>query len=80
LQVTHDRLAAVDSWTAEPLEAALRGLAAERGLAPGKVFAPLRLALTGATVSPGIFDVLVMMERDRALRRIQSVVDRLRAV
>jgi glutamyl-tRNA synthetase len=43
-------------------------------VAAGKVFQPLRVALTGLTVSPGIFEVLVMMGRDLALRRIGDAV------
>ena len=77
LRAARDRLAALDRWEAGPMEGALRSLAAERGVAPGKIFAPLRVALTGLTVSPGIFDVLVLMERNRALWRIEEVIRRL---
>ena len=54
------------------MEEALRKLAEERGTTGGKLFQPLRVALTGLTVSPGIFDVLMMLGPDRALRRIES--------
>jgi glutamyl-tRNA synthetase len=64
----------VTPWEAEPLESALRSLAERRGVAAGKVFQPLRVALTGLTVSPGIFEVLVMMGRDLALKRIGDAV------
>ena len=77
LRATHDRLAAVPSWDAEPMEQALRGLAEERGVAAGKIFTPLRVALTGLTVSPGIFEVLGMIGRDRSLRRIAETARRL---
>jgi len=73
LQAIHDRLAAVHRWDAETLEHALRDLATERGVQAGKIFTPLRVALTGLSVSPGIFDVLVMLERDRALQRIADM-------
>ncbi|MEP6508096.1 MAG: glutamate--tRNA ligase, partial [Gemmatimonadales bacterium] len=46
--------------------------AESRGVAAGKIFQPLRLALTGLSVSPGIFDVLVMQGRDLALTRIAN--------
>ena len=49
-------------------------LAEKKGIAAGKVFQPLRVALTGLTVSPGIFEVLVMMGRDLALKRIGDAV------
>lgn len=65
-------------WDAAALEERLRGLATERGIAAGKLIHPLRVALTGQSVSPGIFDVLVAMGRERALRRICDAVSWLR--
>ena len=62
-------------WTPEALEAALRGLAEARGIAAGKVFQPLRVALTGMGVSPGIFEVLIMQGRELALRRIDQAIE-----
>jgi glutamyl-tRNA synthetase len=59
------------------MEEALRLLAEERGLAAGKVFQPLRLALTGASVSPGIFDVLLAAGRDLSLVRLDQAVEAL---
>src|SRR5689334_1238735 len=64
----------VTPWNAEQLEAALRGFAERRGIAAGKVFQPLRIALTGLTVSPGIFEVLVAMGRELSLKRIGDAV------
>jgi glutamyl-tRNA synthetase len=61
LHAVQDRLATVEVWTPESLEEALRALATERGVAGGKIFQPLRVALTGLTVSPGIFEVLIAM-------------------
>jgi glutamyl-tRNA synthetase len=63
------------NWTAEGLEPLLRELAARRGIAAGQLFQPLRIALTGLAVSPGIFEVLVMMGRDRALRRLRDAAE-----
>ncbi len=70
LRTVQDRLATVDRWTAEGLEAALRDLASERGVAAGRIFQPLRVALTGLTVSPGIFEVLVTMGPQLATKRL----------
>jgi glutamyl-tRNA synthetase len=72
LDAAGEALAAAPEWTPDALEAALRGLAETRGVAAGKIFQPLRVALTGMSVSPGIFDVLVMQGRDLALNRITS--------
>ena len=73
-----DELGKLESWTAEAMEPALRSLAEARGLGGGKVFQPLRLALTGLTVSPQIFDVLVLLGRERSLSRIEAAVRYLR--
>jgi glutamyl-tRNA synthetase len=72
-------LAAAPDWQAEPLESALRSLAESRGIVAGKLFQPLRVALTGLTVSPGIFEVLMVMGRDLALARISDAVAWLKA-
>ena len=69
-----DELAKIESWSAEAMEAALRALAESRGMGGGKVFQPLRLALTGLTVSPQIFDVLVLLGRERSLSRIEAAI------
>jgi glutamyl-tRNA synthetase len=71
-------LDAVSDWSAPPLEEALRGVTERRGLGAGKLFQPLRVALTGSAVSPGIFDVLVLLGRERSLHRIDDAVRRLR--
>ena len=71
LEATRERLTSTD-WNPTAMEEALRQLAEERGISGGKIFQPLRVALTGLTVSPGIFDVLVMLGRERALRRIEA--------
>jgi glutamyl-tRNA synthetase len=67
-------LEALPDWEPASLEAALRSLAEARGIAAGRVFQPLRVALTGLTVSPGIFEVLVAMGRDLALKRVTDAV------
>jgi len=63
-------LQALETWDGDTVEAAVRGFADEAGLKLGKVAQPLRAALTGTTVSPGIFDVLTVLGRDESLARI----------
>ena len=79
LEATKQRLAGASSWAAEPMEEALRALAEERGLGGGKIFQPLRVALTGTSVSPGIFEVLMAMGRDLAFARIDGAIAFLRS-
>ncbi|QJQ33717.1 glutamate--tRNA ligase [Sphingomonas lacunae] len=61
-------------WTMESLEAALRDAAESKGLGLGKVAQPLRSALTGRAISPGIFDVLFLLGREEALHRIKAAL------
>ena len=58
------------------MEEALRALAERLGFGEkaGRVFQPLRVALTGLAASPGIFDVLMMLGRNRALARLDDAV------
>jgi glutamyl-tRNA synthetase len=69
-----ETLKSAPNWEPAGLEAALRALAESKGLAAGKIFQPLRVALTGLTVSPGIFEVLVAMGRDLALKRVSDAL------
>jgi len=68
------RLEGVKPWTQEGLEAAVRGFAEETGRKLGKVAQPLRAALTGRSISPGIFDVLEVLGREESLARIDDQV------
>src|ERR1700749_4021795 len=63
-------LEAVTPWTAETTESAMRNFAETHGLKLGAVAQPLRVALTGRTTSPGIFEVLAVLGRDECLARL----------
>ena len=63
-------LEAVTPWNAETTEAAMRTFAEQNGLKLGAVAQPLRVALTGRTTSPGIFDVLSVLGRGECLARL----------
>ena len=66
------RLEAAQDWSVPALEAAVRAFAEESGQKLGKVAQPLRAALTGRSVSPPVFDVMVVLGRDEALARIRD--------
>jgi glutamyl-tRNA synthetase len=74
LAAARDALANTQPWEAPALEESLRGLAERKGITAGKVFQPLRVALTGLTVSPGIFEMLVQMGCELALKRIEKAI------
>ena len=59
----------------EALDPAVRALAAEREVGVGRVFQPLRVALTGTSVSPPIYDVLAVLGKDECLRRLRAADD-----
>ena len=75
LRNIQDNLGEINTWDAETLEAALRARGEELELGFGKIAQPLRAALCGSTASPGIFDVLVILEKDESLARIQRAVE-----
>ena len=66
-------------WTTETVEAALRTAVDASGMKAKAVFQPLRVALTGTTISPGIFETVALVGRDRALQRIDTALDGRRA-
>jgi glutamyl-tRNA synthetase len=78
LSAVRERLADLPLWEPAMMEEALRKLAEELGISGGKIFQPLRVALTGSTVSPGIFEVLQYVGRERSLARLDAAVKFLR--
>jgi glutamyl-tRNA synthetase len=60
----------LDEWTVPAMDGAIRALAEAEGLKLGKVAQPLRAALTGRTVSPGIFEVMTLIGKPESLSRI----------
>jgi glutamyl-tRNA synthetase len=58
------------AWEAAPLQEAFQAACAERNVGMGKVAQPVRVAVTGGTVSPGIVDTLLLLGRERTLARI----------
>jgi glutamyl-tRNA synthetase len=69
-----EALARLESFTPEDVERALRGVVEELGVKPREVFQPVRLAISGATTSPGIFESVALLGRDETLARIDSAL------
>jgi glutamyl-tRNA synthetase len=70
LAAAEQALATVDEWTAAELEAALKSLCEELGEKPRTVFAPIRVAVTGSRVSPGLYESLELLGRETSLERL----------
>ena len=68
----------VSSWTAPDLDAALRELAALMKISASRLIHPTRLALTGVTVGAPLFDVVALLGKDTALRRLRKFVEKIR--
>ena len=67
-----DALADLEPFTAEAIEAALRDVVERLGLKPRQAFQPIRVAVTGSTVSPGLFESIELLGRERTLRRLSA--------
>ena len=79
LAAARDELAALEAFDADAVEAALRGLVERLGVKAKEVFQPLRVAIAGSTISPGIFESVAALGREETLARADSALERLRA-
>jgi glutamyl-tRNA synthetase len=76
LTVARSALQELDEpWSPEAVESALRQAVERSGMKAKQVFQPVRVALTGTTISPGIFETVALIGRDKALARIDSALD-----
>jgi glutamyl/glutaminyl-tRNA synthetase len=69
------RYAAFEDWRTETLETTLRAVAEEAGVSAGKLIHPTRLALTGTTVGAPLFDVVALLGKETALRRLRKFLE-----
>jgi glutamyl-tRNA synthetase len=68
-------LADIAAWNKETIEFALRDVVDARGVKPKDVFQPVRVAISGTTVSPGIFESLAVLGRSESLTRVDAALD-----
>jgi glutamyl-tRNA synthetase len=74
-RAAHDVLERVEPWEASRIEDALRAFAEELGQKPRQAFAPVRLAVTGSNVSPGLFESLELLGKDESLSRLARAAE-----
>ena len=67
-------LEAIESWTGQALETLIKGVCASQSLGMNKVAQPLRVAVSGRTISPPIFDTLILLGKGRTLTRIHKAL------
>jgi glutamyl-tRNA synthetase len=77
LRAARDALATLEPFTQDAVEGSLRGLLETHGWKPKHVFQPLRVALAGTTISPGIFESVALLGREEAVRRVDAALGRL---
>jgi glutamyl-tRNA synthetase len=76
LKIIRDRLSVMEHFTEQAIEDMLRKLAEERNVGLGKVAQPLRVAITGTTISPPIFDSVNLLGKDNTLARIDITLNK----
>jgi glutamyl-tRNA synthetase len=75
VRTAHDALSGLADWSTEAVETALReALVDGMGLKPRHAFGPVRVAVTGSTVSPPLFESIELLGRERSLGRLQAAV------
>src|SRR3954471_11708357 len=79
LEKVRGALAALEPFGTEDVERALRGVVEDTGAKPKDVFQPVRVAVAGTTISPGIFESVAALGRDEALARIDDALARAHA-
>ncbi|MDQ3726306.1 MAG: glutamate--tRNA ligase [Actinomycetota bacterium] len=79
LEAAAEALEGAEPFEPEPIEAALAPLLERFDLKPGKLYQPIRVAITGTSISPGIFESLAVLGREESLRRIRAAAARLAA-
>ena len=75
LEAAERSLARAEPWSAAAIESVLKALCDELGEKPRKVFAPIRVAVTGSRVSPGLYESLELLGRETSLERIRRGVE-----
>jgi glutamyl-tRNA synthetase len=76
LAATEDALASLEPFDAASIEAALRAKADELGLKPRQAFQPIRVAVTGSRISPGLFESIELLGREKTLSRVRGAAAR----
>jgi glutamyl-tRNA synthetase len=68
-----DRLAGLSDFTHDRLDAATRGLAEELGLKPAAIMGAARVAITGQSISPGLFETMMVLGKNKTVARLREV-------
>ena len=78
LEVSKQKIDHLEVFDNEVLETVLRPLAEELGLKTGQLFGTLRIATTGRTAAPPLFETMAVLGKERCLKRIEAALDKLK--
>jgi glutamyl-tRNA synthetase len=74
LEMLLPQLETLQSWTHEAIESLIKSVCESQSLGLGKVAQPLRVAISGNTISPAIYETLVLLGKDKTIRRIRRAL------
>jgi glutamyl-tRNA synthetase len=74
LKILADKLEALEDYTQSDLEDVFKTVMDETGLKLGKIAQPVRVALTGRTASPGIFEIIAILDKERVIPRLHKAI------
>ncbi len=77
LQTVVQHISSLEHWQHEALEGAIRPQAEELGMKTGELFGLIRVAVTGRTAAPPLFETMAVLGRERSLERLESALRRL---
>jgi len=77
LKAAQEKISLLESFDHDLLEGTLRPLAEELGLKSGQLFSPLRVAVTGRTAAPPLFETMAVLGKERCLKRLGAAMERL---
>jgi len=74
LSAARDTLADLEEWDHASIEKSLRGMIESMGIGVGKALQPIRVAVTGTSVSPPLFECLAALGRDKSMQRLDRAM------
>jgi len=80
LEVSKKALEKIDQFNEKNIEESLRKLMSEMGLKPAQIFMPLRVAITGSRISPGLFETISVLGKERTIERIENGIKTLEQI
>ena len=80
LSILTQRLSSLTDFSEQAIEQVFNEILQERGLTLAALAQPVRVALTGSATSPGIYDVIAVLGKERTLKRLQAVLDKIEPI